>query len=102
MSTIDKSPVIRLRSTVNKSGVYTFTFVHPSDGSLFDPTTPLFQVKDPSGVVTTPTVTHVSTGIYQFSHTPTVPGQWHYSAASTTVGEADEQVIYLDVSPSDF
>ena len=46
--------------------------------ALADPTTVVGKVKDPSGNITTPTVTKDSTGIYRMDIPLDEQGRWYY------------------------
>jgi hypothetical protein len=57
-------------------------------GLAVDPTTVVITVKDPSGTVSTPAVTHPSTGVYQAAISITLPGMWQWKATGTGAAQA--------------
>jgi hypothetical protein len=59
-------------------------------GSLSD-TTVAMEVRSPSGVVTTPTATRASLGVYTYNLTITEPGIWWYAFIGTGAVAATEQ-----------
>lgn len=64
------------------------TFTDTSSGNLVDATSVTMTVKAPDGTVTTPTPTHVSTGIYQFQQSATQAGVWTWKMIGTGTGQA--------------
>jgi hypothetical protein len=72
----------------------TATFTNLS-GGLADPTTIVFKLKAPSGTVTTPTVTHLSTGVYYVDVIPNVKGSWLYRWEGTGAVAVAEEGKFL-------
>lgn len=76
-------------------------------GTPIDPTTVLFQHKDPSGNITTLTylvdaaLIRDSTGNYHTDISVTQSGDWHYRFYSTGTGQAAEEGIF-SVDGSEF
>lgn len=64
----------------------TLTFTITDSGVLVDPGTITFALTDPSGAVTTPALTHVSTGTYSYSAIPTLTGNYPYTLTTTGAG----------------
>lgn len=50
---------------------------------LADPTTVVFTVASPEGVVTTPAVVHDSTGLYHADVSLNKSGKWYYRVTGT-------------------
>lgn len=65
----------------------TATFKDVAD-ALVDPTNVVLKFKDPSAVVTTPTVTRTSLGIYYAEQSITAAGVWYYRAEATGTGQS--------------
>lgn len=78
----------------------TGTFYNASN-ALTDPTTVTCTVRDPAGVVTTPAVTHVSTGVYTatLDLTSATPGLWWYRFQGVgTLQAAEEATFFVEAS----
>lgn len=72
----------------------TFTF-RDAAGTLTNPTTVALSIRDPDGVVTTPTPTNASAGVYIHDLTPTKAGLWEYRVVGTgAVAEAGEGALW--------
>ena len=54
----------------------TVTITNPATGALMDLSASFAWSQSPTGAVTPLSVTHVSTGTYQFAFTPTAPNTW--------------------------
>lgn len=74
----------------------TVQFTNPT-GVLTDPTAAVVSVEDAAGNVTTPPVTHVSTGVYTavVDTTSGAPGNWHYRGNGTGAVQAVAQGTFV-------
>lgn len=68
--------------TVGDQATLTASFIDITGASI-DPTTVTFSVRRPDGTTVTPTVVHVSTGIYQATQVLNTPGVWKWKAIGT-------------------
>lgn len=75
----------------------TLTWLLYSDAAkttLADATVALTVMK-PDGTSLTPSVTHVGTGSYSSTITPTIPGRWRYRWAATGALVAAEEGMFV-------
>jgi hypothetical protein len=86
----DQGALVQLTGTFKNAG-----------GALTDPTAVTCTVRDPAGTITTPAVTHASTGVYtaNVDLTSAAPGLWWYRFAGTgTLQAAEELTFYVEAS----
>lgn len=71
------------------------TFVD-HDGQATDPSAAQLEVQDPNGVITTPTLSNPSTGVYTGLQAVAVPGLWRFRwEGSGALVAADEGYFYV-------
>lgn len=63
-------------------------------GTLTDPTTVIFRIKDPSGTVTSPSPIKDSTGLYHYDLSITLAGTYWYHFEGTGLCQDAEEAYF--------
>lgn len=61
---------------INSTITFATTFLDPQTQQPKNPSTVIFKLKDPNGVVSTPAVSSPSVGVFVAQYVPTVSGMW--------------------------
>lgn len=80
--------------TVGSLVQLTATFTTVASGADTDPTTVTFTIRKPDGTQTTPSVTHVSTGVYQTNVSIDQAGTWRWRATGTGAVQAQQDSLF--------
>lgn len=84
--------------TVGETHTPSITF-RDVDNALYDPTTVTGTVRSPSGTITNPATSQVSTGLYQMTFTLTQKGIWRFEFTGTgPSGAIVRETSYVCVS----
>jgi hypothetical protein len=75
------------------------TFTDVDSGAQIDPTSVVFTVYRPGGVTSTPSVTHVSTGLYEITFVPDIAGRWVVGVVTTGPTSSGQRLIPVNPVP---